>query len=538
MSTVLGEHGLARTGRPSWRPWALVLAGLACLYVPTYVGLAHGLWRDEAYAHGPIVLAVFAWLVWRRRDVLLGMPATPAPVAGSLLLGAGLACYLLGRTQSLPLFEVASHIPVIAGAVLLLAGPRALKRLTLPLLFLLFIIPMPGFILDTVTVPLKGFVSSAVEVLLRLMGYGVERSGVVLSMGDHDLLVADACSGLNSIFSLFALAALYSYVTRPRSLVRAGLLLLGIVPIALLANILRVAVLVLATYYGGSEAAQGMVHSAAGMLVFVAAFGMLVGYDALVRKGLGNRTNEQGGLTGAWNRLGSVTGQYLAFVPQASLAIAAVLFGMMALTALAAPALRPVPSSAPAPDLEHIIPAAFGDWRLDSEDMPVPPTPEVKANLERIYSQVVSRTYVNSAGQRVMLMVAYGGDQSDALKAHRQEACYAAQGFMIDGLQHGHIRVAGRRIPVTRMHAERGERSEPVTYWFTMGDRVVLERVERLRVQLAYGFQGRVPDGMLVRISNLSGDVRRSYAAHEAFLAAWMAALQPADVTRFVGTAR
>ncbi|HWH41882.1 MAG TPA: EpsI family protein [Usitatibacter sp.] len=538
MSTVLGEHGLARTGRPSWRPWALVLAGLACLYVPTYLSLAHGLWRDEAYAHGPIVLAVFAWLVWRRRDVLVGMPATSAPVAGSLLLGAGLACYLLGRTQSLPLFEVASHIPVIAGAVLLLAGPRALKRLTLPLLFLLFIIPLPGFILDTVTVPLKGFVSSAVEVLLRLMGYGVERSGVVLSMGDHDLLVADACSGLNSIFSLFALAALYSYVTRPRSLVRAGLLLLGIVPIALMANVLRVAVLVLATYYGGSEAAQGIVHSAAGMLVFVAAFGMLVGYDALVCKGLGNRAAEQGGLTGAWNRLGSVTGQYLAFVPHASLAIAAVLFGMMALTALAAPALRPVPSSARAPDLEHIIPAAFADWRLDSEDMPVPPTPEVKANLERIYSQVVSRTYVNSAGQRVMLMVAYGGDQSDALKAHRQEACYAAQGFMIDGLEHGRIRVAGRQVPVTRMHAERGERSEPVTYWFTMGDRVVLGRLERLRVQLANGFQGRVPDGMLVRISNLSGDVRRSYAAHEAFLAAWMAALQPADVTRFVGTAR
>jgi len=538
MSTVLGEQGLARTGRPSWRPWALVLAGLACLYVPTYVGLASGLWRDEAYAHGPIVLAVFACLVWRRRDVLLGMPATPAPVAGAFLLGSGLACYLLGRTQSLPLFEVASHIPVIAGAVLLLAGPRALKRLTFPLAFLLFIIPLPGFVLDTVTVPLKGFVSSAVEVLLRMMGYGIERSGVVLSMGDHDLLVADACSGLNSIFSLFALAALYSYATRPRSLVRSGLLLLGIVPIALLANILRVAVLVLATYYGGGEAAQGMVHSAAGMLVFVAAFGMLVGYDALLRKGLGNRAAEQGGITGAWNRLGSVTGQYLAFVPQASLPIAAVLCGTMAVTALAAPALRPVPSSAPAPDLEHIIPAAFGDWRLDSADLPVPPTPEVKANLERIYSQVVSRTYVNSAGQRVMLMVAYGGDQSDALKAHRQEACYAAQGFMIDGLHHGRVRVAGRDIPVTRMHAERGERSEPVTYWFTMGDRVVLGRVERLRVQLANGFAGRVPDGMLVRISNLSGDVRRSYAAHEAFLAAWMAALQPADVTRFVGTAR
>jgi EpsI family protein len=185
-----------------------------------------------------------------------------------------------------------------------------------------------------------------------------------------------------------------------------------------------------------------------------------------------------------------------------------------------------------------MIPAAFGDWRIDPTVEAVAPAPDVQANLDRLYRQIVSRTYVNGAGERVMLMVAYGGDQSDALKAHRQEACYAAQGFAIQDLHHGRLAVAGRDIPVTQMRAIRGERSEPVTYWFTMGDRVVLGRAERLRVQLENGLARRIPDGMLVRISNLSGDARGAYATHRSFVAAMLAALAPTDATRFVGAQR
>src|SRR5205814_1223827 len=107
-------------------------------------------------------------------------------------------------------------------------------------------------------------------------------------------------------------------------------------------------------------------------------------------------------------------------------------------------------------------------------------------------------------GERVMLTIAHGGDQSDALKAHRQEICYAAQGFEIHGLEHGNAAIAGRVIPVTRFVGIERDRVEPVTYWFTMGDRVVLGRAQRLRVQLASGLAGRIPDGMLVRVSSLS----------------------------------
>jgi EpsI family protein len=142
---------------------------------------------------------------------------------------------------------------------------------------------------------------------------------------------------------------------------------------------------------------------------------------------------------------------------------------------------------------------------------------------------------VNAAGERMMLTVAYGGDQSDALKAHRQEVCYAAQGFEIRGLGTGRVEASGRSIPVTRFLGVRGERSEPVTYWFTMGDRVVLGRLDRLRAQLAAGFAGRVPDGMLVRISSISNDSPAAFAAQGAFADALLGAMTPAGAQRLAG---
>ncbi|MGZ5063975.1 MAG: exosortase C-terminal domain/associated protein EpsI [Usitatibacter sp.] len=149
----------------------------------------------------------------------------------------------------------------------------------------------------------------------------------------------------------------------------------------------------------------------------------------------------------------------------------------------------------------------------------------------------MSRAYVNSRGEQMMLTIAYGGDQSDALKAHRQEVCYTAQGFTVRSLHAADVGAAGRIIPATRMLAVRGDRSEPVTYWFTMGDRVVRSRLQRLEVQLASGFAGRIPDGMLVRVSSISRDPAAAFAAQQAFVAALLAAVPPADAARIAGAA-
>ena len=524
MSTVLGEGSLAGAERGAWKPWLAILAGLLVLYVPTYLELSRTLWREDEYAHGPLILLVFGYLVWRGREVLLAS-SRPSIVSGVVLFLLGLLLYGVGRSQSLPLFEVLSHFPVLAGVLLMMRGPRAVRGLAFALLFLVFLVPLPGFVLESIAIPLKALVSTMVEAILRLASYPIERQGVVLLLGDHEMLVADACSGLNSLYSLCALSLLYTHLTPPASRARVTLMLAAMVPIAILANVARVLFLVLVAYHLGDDAAQGVLHTIAGMLVFITAFALLLGVDRFFRRA--NATNEREPAPPAATR-----------IAYPSLATAALAATLMLGVAVAAPLLKPVRAEGPALDLQVLVPQAFGDWSIDPAVAPVSLTPDVQQKLDRIYNETLSRTYVNAAGEQMMLTMAYGGDQSDALKAHRQEVCYTAQGFTIHGLEQGDLSAAGRTIPVTRMLAVRGERSEPVTYWFTMGERVVRGRFERLRVQLASGVAGRVPDGMLVRVSSISTDVAPAFGAQQAFIAALVAAMPAPDATRFVGGSR
>jgi len=210
----------------------------------------------------------------------------------------------------------------------------------------------------------------------------------------------------------------------------------------------------------------------------------------------------------------------------------------MVLAAGAALALKPsrAHQDTAAFDLEGVIPRSFGNWIIDPSIVPIVPAPDVQAQLDRLYSQVVSRTYVNSHGERVMLVLAYGGEQRDALKAHRQEVCYAAQGFEIRNVLNENLHFREKTIPVTRVVAVRGPRSEPVTYWFTMGDRVVLGRLERLLVQLRFGLSGRIPDGMLVRVSSISSNPAQAFNGQEEFISALLEGMQQGDVHRLLGS--
>lgn len=185
--------------------------------------------------------------------------------------------------------------------------------------------------------------------------------------------------------------------------------------------------------------------------------------------------------------------------------------------------------------LDQMIPQNFGDWRIDPSVRLVAPTPDVQASLDKIYDQTLSRAYINSRGERMMLSLAYGGSQDDTLKAHRQEVCYSAQGFSISGLVHTTLAFGRSTIPVTRMMAVQGERSEPVTYWFTVGDQVVLSRAERLIVQLKYGLSGEIPDGLLVRVSNLSTEPQRAYRSQEEFVHELIGGMRAEDVTHLLG---
>jgi len=284
MSLVLEQQVLPQGDVRGLRRWLPVVLGLAVMYVPTYIDLARGLWRNEADAHGPIILAVVAWLVWRQRTTLACEAEKSAPLAGSAALALGLMLYAVGRSQGIAQFEVGSQIPVLAGSVLLLLGWRALARLWLSLAFLIFLVPLPGFVIVSMTGPLKSMVSQMVESVLYELGYPIARSGVMLSIGQYQLLVTDACSGLNSLYTLAALGLLYLYLTASGNIARTVCLLASILPIALAANFVRVLILTLITFHLGDGVAQSFLHGFAGMTLFAIALLLLLGLDALLHR--------------------------------------------------------------------------------------------------------------------------------------------------------------------------------------------------------------------------------------------------------------
>jgi exosortase B len=283
MSTVFEDSLHSRQTMPRWVMWLPVAIGLGALYLPTFFSLSGGLWNEEAYSHGPIILAVVAWLAWEKRTFFFDGAPTVATLAGIACQAAGLLIYVVGRSQQVVIFEVGSLIPVLVGAMLLLRGWRGLRQFWFPLVFLIFLVPLPGFIVDGITGPLKAQVSHVVENMLYAAGYPIGRHGVMLTIGTYQLQVADACSGLNSMFSLTALGMLYLYMVKVPSVMRNAMVMGCILPIAFAANIIRVSFLVLITYHFGDDAGQGFLHGFAGMVLFLAALLMLIGVDHLIR---------------------------------------------------------------------------------------------------------------------------------------------------------------------------------------------------------------------------------------------------------------
>lgn len=288
MATVFDALAVNRGGAP-WLRWLPVAAGLLVLYVPTYLALAHGAWNEEHNAHGPLVLLVITWLAWRERGVLAELPERGATVAGSIALAIGLLFYVLGRALEFVYFEAFSQVPVLAGVLLFIYGWRGVRLMWFPLLYLLFLVPLPGVVVDAATGSLKQMVSVIAENLLYQAGYPIARTGVILTIGQYQLLVADACSGLNSMYSLTAMGLLFLYITWDGNWLRAILMLLAIWPIAFAANIVRVITLVLITYYLGDEAAQGFLHGFSGIMLFLVSLFLLFGLHALLGLVTGRR---------------------------------------------------------------------------------------------------------------------------------------------------------------------------------------------------------------------------------------------------------
>ena len=270
-----------RAALPEWWP---VLLGLVVLLAPTFYDLFTGPWVGEEQGHGPIIFGLALWLIYRKWPEMLEA-TTPARGSwiGWPILVAGLLAHMLGRSQKILMLEVLAIILVTMAVLLVKRGGRSLRVLWFPFFFMIFMVPLPSEFVAAVTMPMKMAVSWATEHILFAFGYPISRSGVILQIGQYQLLVADACAGLQTLLTLEALGLFYLNLMRHPSAFRNIGLALFIIPISFSANVIRVIVLTLITYYYGDAAGQGFLHGFAGMVLFVTALVLILSIDSALQ---------------------------------------------------------------------------------------------------------------------------------------------------------------------------------------------------------------------------------------------------------------
>lgn len=186
--------------------------------------------------------------------------------------------------------------------------------------------------------------------------------------------------------------------------------------------------------------------------------------------------------------------------------------------------------------LEDVVPRQFGEWRVDDAAVGGVVNPQQEALLKLLYSQTLSRTYVNPAGQRVMLSIAYGSDQRDSMQLHHPEVCYPAQGFQLKSNRPVDMKLASSIIPARRLETTwGGQRFEPVTYWIVIGETAVRGGVEKKLVEMRYGVRDLIPDGMLFRVSSIDRDSAHAFALQQQFAADILNAIPARYRNRFAG---
>ena len=256
-------------------------AGILAILIPTLLLVARESWSTEQGAHGPIVLATGLWLLWRewKNAAPLARPAPGLPVA--LLFAVMLPLYFISRVSNIVETEGYLMYGLIVAVLFSVIGWDALKKLWFPLLYLLFVLPPPETVVAMVTNPLKIILSESAVGFLYLFGYPIASSGVTIQVGQYQLLVAEACAGLNSLISLSAISLFYVYLRHHANLRYSLLMILAIVPVAVFANFVRIILLVLLTYHGGEAAAQGFLHDFAGLTMFMTALITIFAIDHL-----------------------------------------------------------------------------------------------------------------------------------------------------------------------------------------------------------------------------------------------------------------
>lgn len=263
---------------------APLLIACAVFVIPTVIRLGEQVWSREFGAHGPIVLATGAWLLWRRFPSMSEGGEAGNAVLTFLGVVASLLVYIVGRAYDLLSLEATGMYGVGVMALYNRFGLHQLLKNWFPIFYLALLLPIPGWMLDEFTAPLKILVSILSAGIVELMGVPLVREGVTMTVGPYQLLVEDACSGLNSLIGLIAITLFYIYLLRNAGWRYSAFLVCLIIPVAIAANVLRIVILILLTYFFGDAVGQGFLHVTAGLFLFAVSLLLMFAVDSLVSR--------------------------------------------------------------------------------------------------------------------------------------------------------------------------------------------------------------------------------------------------------------
>lgn len=261
----------------------LILA-IAALAIPTFIRLGQQVWTMEIGAHGPIVLATGVWLMWRSWPAMRLAGRAGSPALTILMAVVSAALYVFGRAYDFISVEALGLYGFCVAVLHDRFGIPALLKNWFPILYLGFLTPPPGWIVDRVTSPLKLLVSYLATSAVEPFGIPIVREGVTMQVGAYQLLVEDACSGLNSLIGLVSITLFYIYLLRNAGWRYSLFLVCLIIPVAIIANVIRIIVLVLLTYFFGDAVGQGFLHVTAGLVLFATSLLIMFGIDSVASK--------------------------------------------------------------------------------------------------------------------------------------------------------------------------------------------------------------------------------------------------------------
>jgi len=271
------------TTRDRLQHWPIIV-GFALIALPALITLASQEWSRESGVHEPLVIATGAWLIWRDIQALKPLIRRGSPLVTAAILMPSVLIYIFGTAFDFLVLEAAGVYGAGLACTYDVVGGAVMRRLWFPLFYLIFALPAPGWVLDQATAPLKELASTVSTQLLQPFGVPVVREGVTLFIAQYQLLVEDACAGMNAILGLTSLGLFYAYLQHGASWRYCAALAVFIIPIALLANVVRIIILVLITWQFGNEAAQGYLHGTAGLVTFGTGLLLVFSLDSLLTK--------------------------------------------------------------------------------------------------------------------------------------------------------------------------------------------------------------------------------------------------------------